>query len=136
MSTITIKFLGPRNDLVTALVHLYLLIMPIFLKNIPQYFDQVAAPFPDEMVEEIHRGGGGGGQEDGAAGDNWLHIIGHFINEKYKFCKKRMVPIKVSWNSAIIIPKLLSPVGRRSLFYNVRNVTGQLRSLSCGVREK
>ena len=68
-STITIKFLGPRNDLVTALVHLYLLIMPIFLKNIPQYFDQVAAPFPDEMVEEIHRGGGGGGQEDGAAGE-------------------------------------------------------------------
>ena len=38
-------------------------------KNIPRYFRQVAAPFPDEMVEEIHRGRGGGGQEDGAAGE-------------------------------------------------------------------
>ena len=37
--------------------------------NIPRYFRQVAAPFPDEMVEEIHRGRGGGGQEDGAAGE-------------------------------------------------------------------
>ena len=37
--------------------------------DIPRYFRQVAAPFPDELVEEIHRGRGGGGQEDGAAGE-------------------------------------------------------------------
>ena len=37
--------------------------------NIPRYFEQVAAPFPDEMVEEIHRGGQAGDPEDGAAGE-------------------------------------------------------------------
>ena len=35
--------------------------------NIPRYFEQVAAPFPDEMVEEIHRGGQAGDPEDEAA---------------------------------------------------------------------
>ena len=35
--------------------------------NIPRYFEQVAAPFPDEMVEEIHRGGKAGDPEDEAA---------------------------------------------------------------------
>ena len=37
--------------------------------NIPRYFRQVAAPFPDKMVEEIHRGGQAGDPEDGAAGE-------------------------------------------------------------------
>ena len=37
--------------------------------NIPRYFRQVAAPFPDELVEEIHRGGQAGDPEDEAAGE-------------------------------------------------------------------
>ena len=38
-------------------------------QDIPRYFEQVAAPVPDEMVEEIHRGGQAGDPEDGAAGE-------------------------------------------------------------------
>ena len=37
--------------------------------DIPRYFRQVAAPFPDQLVEEIHRGGRAGGPEDEAAGE-------------------------------------------------------------------
>ena len=38
-------------------------------QDIPRYFEQVAAPVPDEMVEEIHRGGQAGDPEDEAAGE-------------------------------------------------------------------
>ena len=37
--------------------------------DIPRYFRQVAAPFPDQLVEEIHRGGRAGGPEDEAEGE-------------------------------------------------------------------
>ena len=37
--------------------------------NIPRFFRQVAAPFPDQLVEEIHRGGRAGGPEDEAEGE-------------------------------------------------------------------
>ena len=33
--------------------------------DIPRYFRQVAAPFPDQLVEEIHRGGRAGGPGPG-----------------------------------------------------------------------
>ena len=37
--------------------------------DIPRYFRQVAAPFPDQLVEEIHRGGRAGGPEAEAEGE-------------------------------------------------------------------
>ena len=48
-------------------------------QDIPRYFEQVAAPVPDEMVEEIHRGGQAGDPEDEAAveeeeGEGYDHL--------------------------------------------------------------